>query len=389
MKKVRRAVRNKTYFRAPKKVVWPGAKEPTTAKHIKPKEARFNNRKRPEGWLTPTAVQLLRTHLNYLEKVRKILPIKTLVLEYGKFDIQKLENPDIRGSEYQRGKLYGYNNLREYVIAVQQGKCLLCEKRPIEHLHHVMPESKEGSDTYKNIAGLCGKCHAKVHTSPKAKEKLAEKAAGTAKEYADTSILNTIMPYLYSELKSMLGAENIALCYGYETEAARKSYGLAKSHSNDSYAMALAAIEPISKIEKIEPYRYKQYRRHNRAFCDAQRDRLYKKDGKIAARNRRRRTEQEGISLAEYRSELITALGKKIAAREISKLKVYRAVKRMKPAAAEIAIARGSTVVYDNRRVAVKGIADKGATLLLEGYKQHIPAKECRLLTRNSGIVCL
>jgi hypothetical protein len=116
---------------------------------------------------------------------------------------------------------------------------------------------------------------------------------------------------------------------------------------------------------------------------------LYKKDGKIAARNRRRRTEQEGISLAEYRSELITALGKKIAAREISKLKVYRAVKRMKPAAAEIAIARGSTVVYDNRRVAVKGIADKGATLLLEGYKQHIPAKECRLLTRNSGIVCL
>jgi 5-methylcytosine-specific restriction endonuclease McrA len=389
MKKVRRAVRDKTYFRTPKKVVWPGAKEPITAKHIKPKEARFNNRKRPEGWLTPTAVQLLRSHLNYLEKVRRILPIKTMVLEYGKFDIQKLENPDIRGSEYQHGKLYGYNNLREYVKTVQQGKCLLCGKRPIEHLHHVMPGSKEGSDTYKNIAGLCSKCHAKVHTSPKAKEKLAEKAAGTAKEYADTSILNIIMPYLYSELKSMLGTENIALCYGYETEAARKSFGLAKSHSNDSYAMALMAIGQASRIEKIEPYRYKQYRRHNRAFCDAQRDRLYKKDGKIAARNRRRRTEQEGISLAEYRSELITALGKKIATREISKLKVYRAVKKKSTSIKDVLFPPGCAVNYKGQRAVVKSFFNKGSSLILEGISGYVPAKDCQLITKKAGIVCL
>ena len=33
-------------------------------------EARFNNRKRPKGWLTPTARQLLLTHINLLKKIQ-------------------------------------------------------------------------------------------------------------------------------------------------------------------------------------------------------------------------------------------------------------------------------------------------------------------------------
>lgn len=389
MKKIRRAIRCGTYFKVPKKVVQPGTKEPITVKYIRPKEARFNNRTRPEGWLTPTAAHLLQTHINYFKKVEKLLPIRTLVLEYGKFDIQKLENPGIKGSEYQHGRLYGYNNLRAYIIAVQQGKCLLCGRRPIEHLHHVIPRSDGGSNGYKNIAGLCSKCHEKVHKSPKAKEKLVEKAAGATKEYADTSILNTIMPYLYEEAKKMLGEENVKICYGYETEMMRKSLMLNKTHYNDSYAMALVATKSVDRVEKIEPYRYKQYRRHNRQFCDAQRDRLYKKDGKIVARNRRKKADQGEPSLAEYRRELTAAMGKKEAIRTISRLRVYSAVRRMRTAAKDIPIPCGSTVTYRGRRAVVKGMLHKGKSLLLEEYEGYVPAGGCRLLTRNAGIVCL
>ena len=35
-------------------------------------EARFENRKRPEGWLTPTTTQLVRTHLNWAKKMKKL-----------------------------------------------------------------------------------------------------------------------------------------------------------------------------------------------------------------------------------------------------------------------------------------------------------------------------
>jgi hypothetical protein len=388
-KKIRRAIANHTYFRAPRKVVQPGTKEPITAKYVKPKQARFSNRKRPKGWLTPTARQLLQTHINYFNKVAKILPIRKVVLEYGKFDMQKLENPDIAGKQYQQGTLYSYNNMREYIIAKQEGKCLLCGKRKIEHLHHIVPRSKGGSDTYKNIAGLCGKCHEKVHKDPKAGTKLAEKAAGTAKEYADPSILNTIMPYLYEYLKSKLGEENVEIRYGYETETMRRQLGLSKTHYNDSYALALMGVGHISRIEKIKPYEYKQYRRHNRSFTDAQRDRLYKQDSKIVARNRHKKTEQEEPSLEEYRQEIKGTAGKKEASRAISGLKVYRAAKRMRTPAKDVPITSGSSVLYKGQRFIVKGILHKGQSLLLEGHDGYVSAGSCRLMTRNTGIVCL
>ena len=41
----------------------PGCKEPIMLKDIINTEARFNNRVRPAGWLTPTATQLLRWQL--------------------------------------------------------------------------------------------------------------------------------------------------------------------------------------------------------------------------------------------------------------------------------------------------------------------------------------
>lgn len=389
MKKIRRAKRHDTYFRAPKQVIQPGTKEPITVKYIMCKQAKFNNRKRPDGWLTPTARQLLQTHINYLKKIMKMLPIKKLVLEYAQFDIQKIENPDIKDEQYQRGKLYGYANLKEYIKAKQKGKCLLCGKKPIEHLHHIKPRSEEGSNTYKNIAGLCSKCHDKVHKDEKAEKKLEEKKKGLEKEYDSASILNTIMPYLYEEIKTMLGEGNVKICYGYKTEITRKELGLDKTHYNDSYAMALMVVKHIDRIEKIEPYIYKQYRRHNRQICDAERDRLYKSNGRIVAKNRKKKTEQKEPSLKEYREELTATVGKKEAARMISKLKVYKAVRRIRTPAREIPIPYGSTVIYKSRREVVKGIFNKGKAVVLEGHEGYVPVSECRLLTRNSGIVCL
>lgn len=98
-----------------------------------------------------------------------------------------------------------------------------------------------------------------------------------------------------------------------------------------------------------------------------------------------------GAAKAVYHTASVRqrAVGKEKAAREISELKVYRAVKRMKPPADEMVITSGSTVLYGGRWAVVRGVANKGKTLLLEGYEQHVPARECKLLTRNSGMVCL
>ena len=52
----------------------PQAEEDVELHWIRNKEARYSNRTREPGWLTPTANQLLETHLNLVGRIRRYLP---------------------------------------------------------------------------------------------------------------------------------------------------------------------------------------------------------------------------------------------------------------------------------------------------------------------------
>ena len=86
-----------------RKVTYPGADEPVTHKVIQGKEGKFNNRKRPEEWLTPSARQVIQLTMAEIKQTAKILPITHICLERVSFDFQKLENEDIKAWEYGRG----------------------------------------------------------------------------------------------------------------------------------------------------------------------------------------------------------------------------------------------------------------------------------------------
>lgn len=82
----------------------PGYEEPILCKGIRNKEARFNNRQRPAGWLTPTANHLLLTHLNMVKKLQKLLPITDVVLEVNRFAFMAMENPSSGVGSTSRGR---------------------------------------------------------------------------------------------------------------------------------------------------------------------------------------------------------------------------------------------------------------------------------------------
>ena len=68
------------------------------------RKPKFNNRKRKEGWLAPSIQHKLDAHTQFIEQLRKILPIKHISVEVANFDIQKIKNPNIKGKEYQNGE---------------------------------------------------------------------------------------------------------------------------------------------------------------------------------------------------------------------------------------------------------------------------------------------
>ena len=56
-----------------------------TCKIIRNTESRFCNRKRKDGWLTPSARHLVQTHVNLVHKIQKYLPVTDVALEVNRF----------------------------------------------------------------------------------------------------------------------------------------------------------------------------------------------------------------------------------------------------------------------------------------------------------------
>ena len=195
---------------------------------IKNTEARFCNRKREDGWLTPSAEHLARTHINLIHKMQKFLPITDVAIEINRFAFLSLEDPSISGVDFQNGPLKGYDDLNAAIEDLQDGHCLMCNS-PIEHRHHIVPRSMQGSNTIGNIAGLCCKCHEKVHKSTAFEDSLKKKKAGLNKRYGAISTLNQAIPFICKRLEQEFGKEHVHYCSGRDTSMVRRSFGYHKT----------------------------------------------------------------------------------------------------------------------------------------------------------------
>jgi 5-methylcytosine-specific restriction endonuclease McrA len=129
------------------------------------RQPRFDNRRREDGWLTPSIRQKIDTHLKAVEQVNKILPVTSIVVEIASFDIQRIKKPDIYGVEYQQGEQLGFWNIREYVLFRDNHQCQHCKgktKDKILDVHHI-ESRKTGGNTPNNLITLCGTCHDSYH----------------------------------------------------------------------------------------------------------------------------------------------------------------------------------------------------------------------------------
>ena len=103
------------------------------------RKPRFNNRRRKEGWLAPSVQNKVDSHLTVIRKVHDILPITKVIVEVASFDIQKIKNPMISGTEYQQGEQLDFWNVREYVLFRDGHICQCCKaKVRIKYLMYII-----------------------------------------------------------------------------------------------------------------------------------------------------------------------------------------------------------------------------------------------------------
>lgn len=220
------------------------------------RKPRFLNRisSKKEGWLAPSIKQKIDCHLNVVDKVYKILPITNIVVETASFDIQKINNPDIQGKDYQKGEQLDFWNVREYVLFRDNHICQHCKgksKDKILNVHHI-ESRKTGGDAPNNLITLCETCHNKYH---KGEIRLKVKRGVILKD----AIFMGIMRWsFYNKLKEQY--KNVSMTYGYITKNTRIKNNLEKQHYIDA-----KCISGNPKAEALGYYYYqKKVRCHNR-----------------------------------------------------------------------------------------------------------------------------
>jgi RRXRR protein/HNH endonuclease len=223
---------------------------------------RFDNRKRKKGWLTPSIQHKLDAHLKIVEQIKSRLPVTKIIVETANFDIQKIKNPEIQGTQYQEGEQLGYHNLTCYIRHRDGYKCQNpnCKgKSEVLQIHHIgyWKTEPDRSNRPSNLITLCEKCHVPANHE---KGKFLFGWEPKVKSFKPETFMSTI----YQKLLDILKAEQ---AYGYETKFNREQLELPKSHHNDAFVIAGGTIQV-----RIKPLMLEQIRRNKRSmeqFYDA------------------------------------------------------------------------------------------------------------------------
>jgi hypothetical protein len=322
--------------------------------------------------------------LNKVEKTSSVLPIQTIVIEVNKFAFMALDNPDIKKWDYAKGPLYKKGSLEEAVAEQQGNHCILC-KNKIDHYHHIVPKSKGGSNTISNIAGICKKHHTLVHNNEEWKQRLLTKKNGLNKKFGALSVLNQIIPFLVDELSRKY---KVIVTNGYNTKHFRDERNIKKDHNVDAYCIAASIVKDNPDFYLDVPttcFELKQYRRHDRSIIQSQRERTYKLDNKIVARNRRKRMNQKEDSLHEWYIKTKQKVGKLEARRLQSKLEVVKSTRRYNNRDRRMP---GTQFQYNKNVYTMSGQLSNGQYFRAAGdTKTNYPARKCTIIKNNGGLV--
>ena len=394
LRRKRRAKAHGTTTEFPNGRMLPKYQKPVMLKDIINTEAKFLARRRPIGWLTPTARHCVMTHVNIARSIQKYLPVTDWSIEYNKFSFMLMEDGTVRGVDFQNGRLKGYKNPKEYVVARQEGHCHFCKNGiGIDDIHHVLPKSLGGSDGPENLVGLCKKCHEKIHTG---KKKLSIR--GIAKKYAATSVLNQAMKSIAKGLERLAGEGKVHFCAGMDTAAYRQEHGIRKEHHLDAACIVAIthglALKPDCNM--VEPFYIRQFRNHDRARIYCQKQRYYLLEKKKVAANRNpacsndvddssKKKKKKLPALSEWYARQCDAYGKREADLKVSRLSVLKSTRSYNRLNRKLP---GTTILYGGRQYVLKGNACNGVYFHLFGLEnQRIPSQLTSIVQKSRSLV--
>ena len=170
--------------------------------------------------------------------LQTMYPVGSIQLERNKFDPQLIMNPNINGTEYQRGTLLGWQ-IRAYVLDRDDGRCAYCQHSKVRlELDHVRPRAV-GSNRVDNLVACCRECNLQKSNRPIEEflahqpvllERITERLQHSS--LASAAHMNAVLPALIRDLRTT--GLPVHLTDAASVSRARQQLGVRKTHCYDA-----------------------------------------------------------------------------------------------------------------------------------------------------------
>lgn len=194
------------------------------------RQARWRNRRnsKKSGRYAPSVMSKIVTHFREKNFVESLLPVSSWVVETVSFDIHRISDLSVSGSDYQNGQQKGFYNVKAYVLDRDGHSCKKCKKSGIKlHVHHVVPRSNGGSNEPKNLITLCAECHEALHKG----EFTIKGKVSLTKHATEVSVVSSVLRKCFGKFTETFGSD---------TKYIREQLlHLPKTHYNDAIAICL------------------------------------------------------------------------------------------------------------------------------------------------------
>ena len=219
------------------------------------RQARFLNRTRPKGWLAPSLAHRVETTLTWVKRISKFCAIDSIAQELVRFDLQKMQNPEISRVEYQQGSLFGHE-VREYLLNKWNRQCAYCaaENVPLQ-IEHIQPKARGGSNRVSNLTLACEPCNQSkgaqdvcefLSKNPSLLNRILKQAKAPLK---DSAAVNSTRWVLFNRLKET--GLPVLTGTGGQTKFNRTRLGLPKAHWLDAACIGTVDTLVVSTIQPL------------------------------------------------------------------------------------------------------------------------------------------
>jgi 5-methylcytosine-specific restriction endonuclease McrA len=226
--------------------------------------ARFDNRRRREGWLPPSLESRISNVLTWVDRLCRLAPVTAISQELVRFDTQLLDNPAISGVEYQQGTLAGYE-VREYRLEKFGRTCAYCGATGLPlQVEHIVPKARGGTNRVSNLTIACEPCNQAKGSRTAAEFGHPDVQAQAQRPLSDAAAINASRRYSAHRLQATRLPVEVGT--GGRTKWNRTQRGLPKTHWLDAACVGASTPARIQAAGSV-PVLLAARGRHSRQMC--------------------------------------------------------------------------------------------------------------------------